>query len=59
MSVVVCTDLSGKEPPSQIVVDTLITSGSLDSVMVRKKCGHQNPVLGAIFQLFVTPMSVI
>ena len=31
----VCTDLSGKEPHSQVSVDRMIAAGSLGSVMVR------------------------
>ena len=34
VSVVVCTDLSGKEPHRQVGVGRVVTSGSLDGVVV-------------------------
>ena len=57
-SVVVCIDLSGKEPRRQVGVGIVLTSGSLHGVMV----AHWNardvglsPALGTIFTIFITP----
>ena len=47
-SVVICTDLSGKEPHRQVGVAKVVTSGSLDGVMVsplaqnHKRCGFDS-----------------
>ena len=48
VSVVVYTDLSGKEPHRQVGVDTVATSGSLGGVMVR--------MLNLISPLLRTPL---
>ena len=60
VSVVVCTDLSGKEPHRQVGVSMVVTSGSLGGVMVstldqNAKDVCSIPALGAIFLIFFTP----
>ena len=44
MSVIVCTDLSGKESPRQVGVGTEVTSGSLGGVMVSTLAGNARDV---------------
>ena len=54
MSVVICTDLSGREPHRQVGVVRVIATGSLSSVMVSMPAQYVKgvgsiPALGAIF----------
>ena len=61
MSVVVCTDLSGKEPHRQVGVGREVTSGSLGGVMfstLATRCGFDSHS-GAIFPAFITPPTVV
>ena len=56
-----CTDLSGKESHRQVDVGRVVTSGSL-GVMVSSLAQSASdmdliPALGAIFLIFITPMT--
>ena len=58
-SVVVCTDLSGKDPHRQVAMDRVVKSGSLHGVMVNTLAWNvidvgSIPILGAIFPIFIT-----
>ena len=64
MSVVVCTDLSGKEPHSNVGVVTVVTSGSLGGVMVsilvqNARDAGSIPSIGTICLIFIAPMTYI
>ena len=63
-SVVVCTDLSGKEPYKQIGMGRVVTSGSLCGVMVSTLDQNDRdvgsiPTLGTIFPIFITPTTLL
>ena len=58
--VVVCTDLSGKEPHRQVGVGRLVTSCNLGGVMAQILAWYARdmdliPTLVAIFPIFITP----
>ena len=57
MSVVLCTNLPGKEPHKQVVVGRVVTSGSLDGVTLvwNARDVGSIPTLGAIFPPFSSP----
>ena len=61
---VVCTDLSGKEPHSQVGVSMVIRSGSVCGVMVStmvqkaRDVGYIS-VLGTGAPIFITPMTLV
>ena len=62
--VVVYTDLSGKKLHRQVCVGTVVTSGSLSSVIVSTPDQNARevgaiPTLGAIFPIFITPMKLV
>ena len=61
--VIVCTDLSIKEPHRQVSMGWVVTSGSLSGVMstlARNAIDVGSiPTLGAIFTIFITPMTLI
>ena len=57
--VVVCTNLSGKEPHRQAGIGKVVTSGSLGDVMVSTLAQNARgvgsiPALGTIFPIFIT-----
>ena len=59
-SVVVCTDLSGKELHRQVGVARVVTSRSLGGVIVstlawNARGVHSIPALGAILSTFIPP----
>ena len=59
MSIVVCTDVSGKEPHRQVGIATMVISGSLGGGMVSGLAWNSRDVgsitdLRAIFPIFVT-----
>ena len=64
-TVIVCTDLSGKESRRQVGVDRVIVSGSLGIVMasmiVSEIAGSVgwNPALGPIFPIFITRLTLL
>ena len=63
-AVVVCTDLSGKKLHIQVGAGTVVTSGSLCSVMVstlaRNSRGVDSiPAVGAILPIFITPTTML
>ena len=63
MSVVVDTNISGKEPVRQVRVSILVTSGSACSVKVRTLAWNARdvgsiPTLGATFSVFITPHDI-
>ena len=63
-SVVVCTDLQGKEPHRQVGIGQVMTSGSLGGGMVNTLVRNARdmvsiPALGAIFPNFIIPMAII
>ena len=56
---VLCDELSNKEPHRQLDVGNVMTSGSLDGLMVSFLAWNamgvgSNPSLGAIFPIFIT-----
>ena len=57
--VVVCTDFLDKQPYRQVVVDRMMASGSLGSVIGihSSLCSSvaSNPAVGAIFAIFIIP----
>ena len=60
MSVVDCTDLSGKEPHRYVGIDKMVTSGSVGGVIVGTLVQNARDVapistLGTIFPIFITP----
>ena len=62
-SVVVCTDLSGKEPHIQVGMGSMVTSGSQGGVIVstfplNAKVGALIPALSTIFPIFITHMTI-
>ena len=64
ISVVVCTDFSGKEPHRQVGVVRVVTSGSLGGEMVgtlaqSAKDVSSFPALGAIFPISITAQQYI
>ena len=64
MSVLFCTDLSGKELHRQIAVCRVVTSGNLGGLMVTKLIQNARDVssiitLGAIFPIFITPETLV
>ena len=61
-SVAVCSDLPGKEPHRQVGVGSMVTSGSLGSLMVSTLAQNARgvgsiPTLGPIFHIFITATS--
>ena len=52
-SVVVCTDLSGTEPDTQLGLRRVVTSGSLSGVMISPLARHARD-MGSI-PIFITP----
>ena len=64
ITVVVCTDFSGKEPHGQAGVGMVLTSGSLGGVIVSTLARNARdvgsiPALGTIFPIFITPMTLV
>ena len=57
-SVVVCTDLSGKEPYREVGVGSMVTSGSLGGVMVNTLAWNARNV-GTMFPIFTTLMKLV
>ena len=60
LTVVVCTDLSGKEPGTHVGVSSMVTSGSLNVVMVMTLACNVKYMglilaLGIIFFIIITP----
>ena len=60
MSVVVCTNLSGKKPHRQVDMDKVVASRSLGGVMVSTLAWDARdlgsiPALGAMLPIFITP----
>ena len=58
MSVLVCTDLSGKEPHRQVGMGRVMTSGSLGGVMLSTLAQNARDIgsmstLGTIFPIFI------
>ena len=54
MSVVVCTDLSGKEPHREVGVDTVVNAGLLGGVMVNtlsQNARDMGSTLGTLFPI--------
>ena len=63
MIVVVCTDLSDKEPHRHVGMGELVTSGSLYRVMVNTQTHNARdmgsiPALWVIFLFLIAPMTV-
>ena len=63
MSVVSCTDLSGKKLPRQVGVGITVTSGSLNGVAFNvlaqnARDMHTIPTLGSIFHISITPTTI-
>ena len=59
MSVVGCTDLSGKELHRQVGMGKMVTSVSLGGIMVSTLAWNARDVgsiLGTVFPIFITPM---
>ena len=64
MSVVYCTDLSGRKPHRQVGVGTVVTSGSRDGIMVSILAWNARdvgsiPALSKIFPIFITPTTPV
>ena len=64
VSVVVCTDISGKEPHRQVGVGGVVTLGSLGGEMVSTLAQNAKNVssilaLGTIFPIFITTMTLV
>ena len=62
-SVVVGTNLSGKEPHRHVALGRMVTSGSVGGVMVSTLAWARNVcsihTLGTIFPIFITPTTMI
>ena len=62
--VVVCTDVSGKEPHRQVFVKRVMISGSQGSVIVGTQARNErgvcsSPALGEMFTIYVTLMTYV
>ena len=61
-NIVVCTNLSGKEPDKQVGVHSMMTSENLGGIMVSTlnvRGAGLNPDLGAIVLIFITPITLV
>ena len=62
--VVVCNDLSGKQPHRQVGVDRVVTLGSLSGEMVSTLARLARdvgsiPTLGILFPIFIKPTTLV
>ena len=62
-TIIVCTDLSGKELHRQVGVGIVMTSGSLCGVMVEQWLWNArdvglSPALGTVFSIVITPTTI-
>ena len=63
-NVVVCTDLSGKEPHRQVGMDSMVTWEGLGGEIISTLAQNARdvgsiPTLGIIFPIFITPMTLV
>ena len=64
MNIVLCIDISGKEPHRQVDMGRVVTSGNLGGMLIctltmNERAVGSIPTLATIFIIFITPITVI